>query len=251
LIPGAQVKDGNIVPAKIEANIVADEAGPAYNLGPISKLTIPGFKGTPKYNGFYGVFDQPTTGGFVGQKPVPTEEDIKNAKSKIVDILTTSLKNNFLANYPQDFKILDGASEINIARLSVNENMDANGNFSVFAEGNMRAVAFKEADIKSLLNSLATKDNPVLVFGELKLDYSLVTADFKEGKLSFFLSAQGVLKPDFSADDFKSKILSQKVEDVRLLIAGLQGLSDARVSVWPIWLRRLPSRPNHIQVLVN
>src|SRR5262249_21252828 len=54
LVPGAEIKDGKIIPASVQANIVAEAPGPKYNVGPVPHLSIPGFSGSPKYNGFYG-----------------------------------------------------------------------------------------------------------------------------------------------------------------------------------------------------
>ena len=64
---------------QFHAAIVADQAGPTYNVGPVAKLTIPGLQGSPKYDAFYGAIAGTTTGGFVGNKAVPTAADIASA----------------------------------------------------------------------------------------------------------------------------------------------------------------------------
>ncbi|MDO8537220.1 MAG: hypothetical protein Q7R94_03160, partial [bacterium] len=248
------ITNGKIEPASIEAGVLADQAGPDYNLGPIAKLTIPGFKGSPKYEGFYGELKEGTKDGFIGQKAVPTADDIQKAKDKAAEILRTTLESNLLANYPPDFKILDGVTSFNITKLNVNENTDASGNFSVFGEANIMTLGFREADLKSFLGTLAAKDNPTMVFKELNLTYSEVRADFKNKTESFMLVARGALIPEFSVDDFRGKILGQKVQDARILISSLKGLADARISLWPrwpIWSGRVPADVNKIKVLVN
>ena len=81
-VPGAQVTNGQIVPSSIDAPVAADQPGDAYNVGPVNKLTIPGFQGSPKYNAFYGQLASGTSGGFVGTKAVPTAADITSGKDK-------------------------------------------------------------------------------------------------------------------------------------------------------------------------
>ncbi|MGC8776088.1 MAG: hypothetical protein ACP5QN_02140, partial [Minisyncoccia bacterium] len=40
IVPGAQIKDGKIIPSSITALVEADQPGEKYNTGPISKLTL-------------------------------------------------------------------------------------------------------------------------------------------------------------------------------------------------------------------
>ncbi len=251
VVPGAKITNGKIVPSSIDAPVAADQPGPSYNVGPAAHLSVPGFKGSPRYDGFYGELKAATTGGFIGMKAVPTDKDIADAKSKTLDVLKTALQSNFVTSYPPDFKVLDGASNFNLTKLTVNPDTDANGKFSVFAEGSISAIGFREADLKNVLIALESKDNPGDAFNQLNLNYSQVQPDFKAGTVSFSLSAQGVLTAAFSTDDFKAKILGQKVDAVRKMIAPLQGLSDARVSLWPVWLSTLPKDPKRVTLVVN
>ena len=80
-VPGAKVENGKIIPAGIKMNVVADKVGAEYNIGP-AKFTIPGFKGAPKYDGFYARSESQMAGGFVGELVYPTDDEIKTAKEK-------------------------------------------------------------------------------------------------------------------------------------------------------------------------
>ena len=61
-IPGAQLNDDEIIPSSIDVEVVANYLGAEYNIGP-SDFTIPGFKGTVKYAGFYGKSNTAMNGG--------------------------------------------------------------------------------------------------------------------------------------------------------------------------------------------
>ncbi len=251
VVPGATIKDGKIVPSSVEANVTADKPGEEYNLSPVDKLIIPGFKGTPKYNGFYGSLLKSTSGGFVGQKPVAIDQDIASAKDKTAESLKASLASTFLNSRPPEFKIFDKASEIKITKLVVNKETDQNGNFGVFGEAEFRALGFRETDVKAILQDLAAKDYPRLVFQDLKINYNNIKPDFNSGKMDFTVSADGILGPQLSESDLKLKLAGRQLSEARQLILALPDLTNAKISLWPFWLSTLPTAPNKINIVFN
>jgi hypothetical protein len=250
-VPGAQVTNGQIVPSSIDAPIIADQAGGAYNVSSTAKLTIPGFQGTAKYNGFYGSVAGSTSGGFVGDKAVPTASDITAAKAKVTDILQSAFSSGAQASYPANFKILDGATSTAIVKLSVNTSTDQNGNFSVFGEAVFQAIGFDETALKAFLLTQVENGTMSSAFSTLNMNYSGVRADFTNGTVSFSLDAQGTVEEAFSPDDFQSAILGKSIADARSMIAALPGLADGTISAWPSWLTNIPSNPNKVQIVAN
>ena len=251
VVPGAAVTNGQIVPSSINAAVVASSSGFNYNIGPTPKLTIPGFEGGPKYNAFYGSIASGTSGGFIGNKAVPTAGDIATAKQKVTDILTTDLQNGLAGSYTSNFKILDGATSVQITRISVNTTTDANGKFSVFGEGKFLAIGFDETAFKAFLLSLAQSTEASSTFSDLTLNYASATPDFTNGKLSFSLNAQGSLEPAFPVDDFVASIAGKKIGDAKDIISALPELQEGTISVWPAWLWQIPTNTKKIQVTVD
>ncbi len=252
-VPGAQVTDGQIVPSSMTTTVIADKAGSDYNVGAVSKLTVPGFQGTPKYDGFYGALLGGTSGGFVGMKAVPTAADITSAKAKMTAVLQASLQTGLANTYPSNFKILDGATNVAITKLTVNTSTDQDGNFSVFGEATLQAIGFDEAAFKQYLLTLAqaTEASSTWSAGSPTLSYSGVKPDFTKGIVSFSVSAQGTLEPAFSTDDFKTSIEGESVNDARTAISALPQLQDGSISVWPAWVWSIPGNSGKINVTVN
>lgn len=62
VVPGKKTENGEIVPGKVEVEVRADGPGESYNKEP-SRFTIPGLKGTPKYEYFYAKSEDSFTGG--------------------------------------------------------------------------------------------------------------------------------------------------------------------------------------------
>jgi hypothetical protein len=251
VVPGASVKNGTIVPSSINAQVIADQAGASYNIGPTPKLTIPGFQGTPKYNGFYGALTGGTSGGFVGVKAVPTAADIAAAKQKVTDILTSSLQNGLSGGYTSNFKILNGATNIQITNLTVNTSTDQNGQFSVYGEGVLSAIGFDESAFKAFLLSVAQSQEASSTFSDLTLNYTNVVPDFVNGKMTFSVSAQGDLEPAFSPSDFAARIEGASVATAKSDIAALPELQSGTISLWPSWLWKIPTNTKKIQISVD
>ena len=251
VVPGAKVTNGQIVPSSITAQIVADQPGPDYNVGAVDKLTIPGFQNTPKYNAFYGALPNGTSGGFTGMKAVPSMADITAAKASTTALLQNALKSLSNFDIPSNFKILDGATNAQITRLSVNTSTDQNGNFSVFGQISFQAIGFDESMVKSVLLAHAQDAQASSTFSSLTLSYTNVKPDFTNGRMAFTVSAQGSLMPAFDADSWKPAIAGMKVQDAQAVIAALPHLADGKISVWPVWLWNIPANPNKINVAVQ
>ena len=250
-VPGAQVTNGQIVPSSIDVPAVADQAGTSYNVGPVDKLTIPGFQGSPKYNAFYGQLKNGASGGFVGTKAVPTAADIASAKTKVTAALQANLMSNLTTTYTNNFKILDGAASVQVTKLTVNTSTDASGNFSVFGEASLQAIGFDESALKAFLLSLASGGTPNSLWGSFTPNYSGTRVDFTKGTVSFLLSAQGTLTPAFDEDAFKADIAGKSIGDARTAIAAIPGLADGKISAWPMWLWNIPSNPDKVQITTN
>jgi hypothetical protein len=250
-VPGAKITNGQIVPSSIDVRVVADQSGPSYNIGPVAKLTVPGFANTPKFQGFYGSLTSSTTGGFTGQKAVPTASDIAAAKTKTTSLLQSSLTDSLTGTYPNNFRILDGATSIQVTKLTVNTSTDQNGKFSVFGEATLAAIGFDETAFKTFLLSIAQTTEPTSTFKEITVQYNNVTPDFGRGVVSFTASAQGSLEPSLSTSAFKDSIAGKSISDARTAVASLPQLQNGSISVWPSWLWSIPRDPQKIDISVN
>jgi len=115
VIPGASTKNGKLIPSTIDVKVTADKPGPEYNIEAVTadkpgpeynieacnlpdcKFTIPGFEGTSKFKGFYGISTKAMAGGTSGSVPLITSDDLKNAEEvilqKVMDSIEQDLQN--------------------------------------------------------------------------------------------------------------------------------------------------------------
>ncbi|MDR3582395.1 MAG: hypothetical protein P4L67_03945 [Candidatus Pacebacteria bacterium] len=251
-VPGAtKASDGTLTPSSVNAPIAADQPGPDYNIGPVAKLTIPGFAGKPQASGFYGTINASTTGGFTGTRGVPTAADITAAKASTTAALQASLQGGFSGSYPNNFKILDGATDIQVGTLTVNTTTDDQGNFTVFSSATLSAIGFDESALKNDLLAQAQGQYPSSTFHDITLNYTNVQANFTKGQVAFSVSAQGNLEPAFMPVVFEQDILGKNVSEARNTIAALTQLSSGEISVWPLWLGTIPADPAKVKINVD
>lgn len=248
-VPGAKIDNGKIIPSTLVANVIADQPGEAYNIGPMPKLTVPGFKGSPKFDGFYGSLESQLSGGFVGIKPVPTAADIAAAKSKTEDRLKSVLSSAFLSNIPKDYTMIDGSEKIEITKMTASSDTDQSGNFAILAEAKLTAVVFRADDLKRLLISGAEAGSSFR--GEPDLSYSKAQPDFQKKQLKFIVSSTGTISPSFNSDAFRSSILGKSESEARAAILAIPGLLDGKLMLRPFWLRSIPDSDSRVKITVN
>ena len=252
-VPGAKIQEGKIVISSIEVNVAADQPGAEYNIGPVAKFTIPGFKGSLKYEGFYAKSGQPMTGGFVGEIAVPTEKDIEEAKTKVKQVLEDTLKTAIFSQLPGDFKIIDGASKFEVLSEKVVREVDKENKFSIFSEAQTKLIAFKENYLRDALISrlslqLAGGDYGALDFN---IEYGLSRSDFEKGIMSFPVNGQINFQKKFSPEDFRQLTAGKNEQELKTLIFSLPGLEKAQISFWPIYVKKAPKNINKIKITIN
>lgn len=250
-VPGAKIQDGKIIPSSIEADVIADKPGAEYNVGPMEKLTIPGFKGSARYDGFYGKLEAQLKGGFIGVRQVPTATDVETAKTKTTELLRAAFGPGFLDTVSDGLKILDGSSSFEVIKLSVDTATDKDGNFSVLGQARYTAIGFSEEELKTALLARAKKQDPNASFEEISVKYSNVRPDFKRGAVSFTVASDAVLAPSFDRDAFRGSILGKQVGEVRDAILRLPELSEGKISLSPVWLSAVPTSANRVKILVE
>ena len=84
------------IPGSTKVYVHADTYGEEYNI-PSTQMSVPGFKGTAKYIGFYAKNEINMMGGDVGKKYTVSTQDLKDAEAKLVPELESKLREKMLA----------------------------------------------------------------------------------------------------------------------------------------------------------
>jgi len=252
-IPGAKIQDGKIIPSSIAAAVTADRTGPEYNIGPVSRFSIPGFQGTPKYQSFYAESKEPMAGGFIGEAHVVTKQDLDSAKAEISLALQESSEKEFELKLPEGFVLIDGAKESTFDTLTFSHNAgDAAETFTAVGKFVLRAAVFKESEVKQLMHALAEEGvGAKLVLREDALTYGVARVDFKANKASFPVNYQATLYRYIDIDELRTKLVGKKEIALKEIIFALPGLEKAKISLWPFWVRSAPKDTSRIKITLQ
>ncbi len=252
IVPGAKIIEGKITPSSINATVVADQAGPQYNIGPVSRFSIPGFEGSPKYEGFYASSQKSMTGGFIGERAYPTDEDIAKAKEEAKKGFKDYVNSFLSLQIPPEFKIIEGADQFTVLKEEVNKEVNEAENFTIFLEGESLNVGFRESDLKTLLENLAQNDlGTDFKIKTYELEYGVGRADFDEGKISFAVNFHGVFERPVDVESFREQILNKNEAELKGLVSLMPNIRKTTVSFWPFWVKRVPDDLKRVIVEVE
>ena len=154
------------------------------------------------------------SGGFVGDTAYPTDAEIETAKEKTESVLEESLTALISSQIPADFKIIEGGRQFNVIKEDVNQEVNQDGNFSVFAEGELTVVGFKEPDLLGLMGGLAQKElGEGFKAKEYSLEYGTVRPEIQSGKINFSINYSGMFWQPIDIEQFKNSILDKKKQN--------------------------------------
>ncbi|MDD4931228.1 MAG: hypothetical protein PHG66_03750 [Candidatus Colwellbacteria bacterium] len=251
-VPGAKIVDGKIIPSSVESAVVADAAGDTYNTKTVSKLTIPGFQGTPKYDGFYGELKEGASGGKVGEIKVPTEADLKNAAEVSRRSVEDALKAEIMASVPTGFKVLDQGADIRVVKEGVVGDANEKGEFTYGIMLEAKVVAFRENDALSLMQAkFASEHTDGFDLKEYVFSYGSPTIDFTSGKMTVPVEFNSLWSRSFNASEFKDKVISKNSSELKALIFSVSGIESGKADLWPIWVFSVPKDGLRVNVTVE
>lgn len=251
-VPGAEIVNGEIQPTSTDAEVVADKPGEEFNIGPVSHFSIPGFKGSPRFDAFYGRSTESITGGFIGEVAYPTEADLQNAKTAFRAALREALEGALTGQIPEEFMLIEGATEITFEEPEVIANESSGGTFQLRGQGTARAIALREEDVVDILNQKVKSEfGKNFTMKEFELVYGEGRTDFRRGIMSFALEARADVVQFIDGEALRDAIANKSENELRAIVFGLPGIESANISLWPFWVQKVPSNKDKIAVTID
>lgn len=254
VVPGATVKDAKIVPSTLDVEVFADQPGEDYNIEP-ADFTIPGFKGSPKYVGFYGKSSESMAGGLIGMARVVLAEDLEKAEEELKEELINSAKESLQRQIPSGFVLIDGGikEEIIEADFSAEEN-EAAESFTLDMKTEIKALAYKEENLRSIIDlSLLSQiaDNKKIISESQQFDWEEVIVDWDMGEANLSLSAREDIAWDIDIPALKSDLAGKNEIEARKYFSEHSEIKKAEFSFWPFWVKQIPSRESRIRIVIE
>jgi hypothetical protein len=258
VVPGMTKVGADTKPGVVEAEVVADEAGDSYNIGP-SNFSIPGFKdsNSGKYSKIYAKSVVAMAGGGNGanNSKIISDKDLSVAKDKISLDASAAIKKKIKDSVQGGTVILDDA--ISLGDISYSPSASAGtvtDNFEIKAQTKAVAIVFSESNIKSLAGFIVSKSNSGNVnqnSESITLDYGKVSADFKANTLSINVHISSN-QTTLDAEILKKGLLGKNNNEIIDYLKNYPSIEKAEVEYWPpIFVNKIPVYEKRVKVNLN
>jgi len=253
-VPGAKIQGGSVVASSIEAGVIADEAGESYNIGP-ADFTIPGFKGTDKYKGFYGKSTKPMIGGLIKKGLVVGTEDVKLAEDSLKAKLLEEAKAELEKQLGSDFKLVVESVKAEISESnSVPKIGDPAEKFVLNLKALAQGFAYKIKDLNDLIEekiALKISDKRLTLPKTQEIAFIDQNLNFTSGEGDFNLLVTEDISWKISEDRLKEILAGKNEAEAKEAIKLFTEIESAKVSLWPIWLKHIPKDSRKIRITLD
>ncbi|MFH1401867.1 MAG: hypothetical protein ABIG40_02805 [Parcubacteria group bacterium] len=251
IVPGGTYDKGKLQPGFIDADVVADQMGESYNIGP-STFSIPGFVGTPKYTAFYGKSSAAMSGGFLGEAPQVAKEDLDKAKKTLSDKATQEGKIFIKNTVPDGFVLLDEAiySEITETTSSLPAGSKAQ-TFTYYVKVKLEAITFEKSVLESLSKEIILSNiSPDKKIQEesMSIVYNFDSSDIKTGKLVLNASFSSKIYSDLDKKSLTQTLAGESLTKAREVLTAQSEIAKVQIKSWPFWTNTIPKDLQKIDV---
>ncbi len=238
-------------PGSLEVAVYADQPGAEYNLG-LSDFTVPGLKGTAKYETVYARSKTPMAGGFVGKEKVVNPDELTAAKVTLQEELTRELVAKAQGEVPTDFILYPTLATVTFDDLpQTGSTADA---VTVNIRGNLTGLMFKRSDF---VRELATGKATFSQRDELEIDaLDTLSVSFlgqpvdvlNANRVDFRVTGAGNLVWKTDEVAVKAAVAGKKKSDLPQIVKNFPTISSTTASFRPFWKTSFPTEASQITV---
>lgn len=255
-VPGAKVAEGAIVPTSINATVVADEPGEQYNIEP-TQFRIPGFRGTPKYQGFSAASTERFGGGFVGEARVIESADLTRASEDLTRRVVAALQDELRGAIPpdQDFISPDGAREVTVTRIDTPRAGERSERFLISVTARGRLIVTRRSHLTQALAALLLpKDGqppPRVGATQPGLVVSEARFGLRPGELRMTISGELAYWHETNTNDLAAILRTSTPRKAEAYLRGREEVESFRIKRFPRWLWYIPGRTGGLDVRIQ
>lgn len=240
----------------VEATVIADGSGESYNLNE-GTLTIPGFKGTDKFEKFSATVVGGITGGggteeASGGSFIRADEETlrSRAAEEAKRIFTGSINNEEGDTYTfTDGLVLERVSESTLPKVgSVPGEYTYSGTFKITAFTTSR-----EAVTKNMLKNIRSEYDGI-TFAPITQELSFADFTVAEGgnQASVKAHLEATLAASIDEVKIKKDLAGKTASDLEGFTTTHPEIKALDISFHPSWaLKRIPTNPNKIDISIN
>jgi len=260
-IPGGHYEGGEFVPGEIDIKVVADEAGPEYNIGPTT-FSVPGLAGTDRYTKFYAKSFEPITGGLREEVSKVTEDDLKEAENvltkKAQQETEVALRNELQSEeISKEFDFLEEAIITKVVEsFTLVKPGDEVEDFNFQVKAKSQTIIFKKNDLrdfakKYILSQISENADQKIYEESLKINIKPETVNLEKGEITLSLEISTKIYPDIAISELKNVLRGKTMLETKVYLENQPEILRAKIRFWPFWVKKIPENPDKIRFKLN
>jgi hypothetical protein len=254
-IPGAtKAADGSLTAGTVSAIVYADQPGADYNKGQ-STLTIPGFKGDPKYDKITAQTSG-LTGGLVGAQPAIAPADLATAEQALKQGLGNAMNDTVQSQIPKGLMLIPGTLTTTYADIVQSPN--SNGTATLSQTASASADVLKSEDLAAAIAKQTVQGyaGEAVDFADpTQISIALAASStVSNGSLKLALSGNPKLVWQFDPNALQQALVGKPKAEFETVLKSFAPAitcsveTPCKASVRPFWSSSFPSDPAKISV---
>ena len=255
VVPAATTKDGKTSPGSKETNVFAASSGEDYNIG-LTDFTLPGLKGSSKYDLVFARSKTEITGGASGKRIIVGRVDGEKAEANLLAKARDGLKEIASHKLPGEEFLLAPSLEYVVEKKDINPPIGSAANeFEVTFNGKVRGVFINRKNLEKYLvggmPELALLGDSFFIANLDGLSFNIAGYNFNAQ--NFRLQISGAAEVEYAIDTAKMEdsIKTDKLDTASLILSAFPGLSRAEVRIRPFWLWLFGINPRRVDIILQ
>ncbi|QQR79122.1 MAG: hypothetical protein IPJ68_02515 [Candidatus Moraniibacteriota bacterium] len=253
-VPGTKSEDGKTVPGKIEARVVADSAGTKYNISS-GTFSIPGFKGSPKFEKITAEVKGAFTGGSDGVATAArsvSETDLESAKAAaaeqakqtVFEGVASTLKSGESVLEPSFQTSLIGTPTAPATGSAAGEAFDYEARFQV------KGFIIMESAVKNIIDRETTESGGVVLRPyQYDVNYGTVLPNFESKRVDLTVESKVLFRAPLEAATIKQGLLGLNESGIRTYLADHPEIKRLQVEFKPkVFIATIPDDAERVVV---
>lgn len=238
-VPGMSVTDGKAEAGVIEAEVIADESGEAYDIEP-STFTIPGFKGSPKYNKFSAKSKEKMTGGSSESESkdrAVSASDIARAKEQSEQRFRASFEEAVRGEIGENDILLPASEEVALIGTPSHPQIGvAASSFEYVSKWTGKVFVFSENDLRERASALIRKRADTGDSAEVRdisFEYGEAGADYGKGIMYIRAKVTTLFVSDVDTESIRNDFLGKGADEIKEALGRHPEIKKVEVNLRP------------------
>lgn len=241
-------------PGKVQITVVSDQVGDRYNVGPITRFTLPGLKTSAMYTKVYASSAAPMTGGSSGVNgPGVAPATLASAISNLQSRLRAKARDAALSQAGTGNIILPELIQITFTAQP--NTPEAGGSVRIHQSAHVETPVFPNTSLAATVGASVSADtatDSVMIIPKSGFTASLSgTPAYGTEPLTFTLVGQANLIWNVNTDALAQALSGRNQSAFQTVISGFPSIQEAHAKVEPFWKNTFPANGKDIKIVVT